>query len=252
MKIIITKIIFILIIFINYSNAQENITVEYLNENNTDFPVNLKTILNCNTNNSVFTTFFGKRKKTKTSNEEDNSAIISAETIDTYQVIDLKEKTLFSIENIDESIYKINEELPHLLWQTESNETKRIERFSCNKAKVTFRGRNWIAWYSTEIPYSFGPWKFNGLPGLILEIYDDTNRYHWTANKVKFNIKGDILLDLKDNKFITNVSLKEFVEKQEKLVLEREKRIYSMLPRGSEKVNEKSVRKGIEVNYEWE
>ena len=59
-------------------------------------------------------------------------------------------------------------------------------------------------------------------------------------------------MDIKDNKFITNVSLKEFVEKQEKLVLEREKKIYSMLPRGSEKVNEKSVRKGIEVNYEWE
>lgn len=252
MKTIKTKLILFLIIFINYSNAQEIITIEYQNENNTDFPVRLKTILNCNTNNSVFTTFFGKQKKSKVSNEEDNSATISAETIDNYQVMNLKEKTLFSIENIDESIYKINEKLPLFIWQIESNETKKIDRYLCNKALVTFRGRNWEAWYTTEIPYSFGPWKFNGLPGLILEIYDETNRYHWTASNIKFNTKGDFLLDLKYNDFIKEVNLKEFVKKQEELVLEREKRIYSILPRGTEKVSEKSFRKGIEVNYEWE
>lgn len=55
---------------------------------------------------------------------------------------------------------------------TVTNETKKIGNFTCNKAKIFFRGRNYTVWFTKEIPASFGPWKFNGLPGLILEAYD--------------------------------------------------------------------------------
>ncbi len=44
------------------------------------------------------------------------------------------------------------------------NETKVISTINCKKAEVTFKGRNWIAWYSPEITFPYGPMKFCGLP----------------------------------------------------------------------------------------
>ena len=45
--------------------------------------------------------------------------------------------------------------------------------YVCRKAEATFRGIRWTAWYAPEIPLGIGPWKFNGLPGLVLWAYDD-------------------------------------------------------------------------------
>jgi GLPGLI family protein len=53
------------------------------------------------------------------------------------------------------------------------DEVKVINTINCKKAEVTFKGRNWIAWYSPEIPFPYGPMKFSGLPGLIIKIIDD-------------------------------------------------------------------------------
>ncbi len=60
------------------------------------------------------------------------------------------------------------------------NETKIIGTFKCQKAVANFAGRNWTAWFTQDIPYPYGPYKFNGLPGLILEVYDNSNNYHFT------------------------------------------------------------------------
>lgn len=59
--------------------------------------------------------------------------------------------------------------------------TKQILGYTCKKAECDFRGRHWIAWYAMDIPIKEGPWKFNGLPGLILEAYDSKMDYHYTA-----------------------------------------------------------------------
>ena len=45
---------------------------------------------------------------------------------------------------------------------------KEIAGFNCKKARTHFRGREWIVWYTPDIPYSAGPWKLGGLTGLIL------------------------------------------------------------------------------------
>ncbi|AJW62479.1 Protein of unknown function (Porph_ging) [Elizabethkingia miricola] len=51
------------------------------------------------------------------------------------------------------------------------------KEFSVQKAVCDFGGRRWIAWYTTEIPFLDGPYKFQGLPGLILKI-EDTGKNH--------------------------------------------------------------------------
>lgn len=51
----------------------------------------------------------------------------------------------------------------------------------CNRAETVFRGRKWTAWYTFDLPFSYGPWKFSGLPGLILKVTDDEGRFCWEA-----------------------------------------------------------------------
>ena len=58
-----------------------------------------------------------------------------------------------------------------------SDETKNIGNFMAQKATANFGGRHWEAWFSTELPFSEGPYKFRGLPGLILELKDSNENY---------------------------------------------------------------------------
>ena len=63
------------------------------------------------------------------------------------------------------------------------NETKVINSLVCKKAEVRYKGRDWIAWYSTEIPFPYGPYKFSNLPGLIVKITDRTGDYDFELIK---------------------------------------------------------------------
>jgi GLPGLI family protein len=63
------------------------------------------------------------------------------------------------------------------------DESKVISTIMCKKAEVTFKGRNWIAWYAPEIPLPYGPYKFSGLPGLIVKITDDKGDFDFELVK---------------------------------------------------------------------
>jgi len=72
--------------------------------------------------------------------------------------------------------YIYNENSPTFKWKMEADTTT-ILTYTCQKATTTFRGRNYTAWFAPEIPSNNGPWKFGGLPGLILKISDESNSY---------------------------------------------------------------------------
>lgn len=63
------------------------------------------------------------------------------------------------------------ETTPSFNWEIK-NDTTTILSYLCQKATVTFRGRSYEAWFTQDIPINNGPWKFAGLPGLILQIED--------------------------------------------------------------------------------
>lgn len=56
--------------------------------------------------------------------------------------------------------------------------------YPCQKARVTFRGRTWTVWYTLELPYSDGPWKLCGLPGLILKAEDSKRDFLFSAYRI--------------------------------------------------------------------
>ncbi|MBO9562716.1 MAG: GLPGLI family protein [Niastella sp.] len=87
-------------------------------------------------------------------------------------------------------------------------ETKEIASFECRKATGTFRGRNYTAWFTTDIPVSAGPWKLGGLPGLILQAEDDKKQVTFTA--VKINLPSPETLSLSNNFTGKKVSREQF------------------------------------------
>jgi GLPGLI family protein len=56
---------------------------------------------------------------------------------------------------------------------------EKIGTYNTQKATMEFGGRKWTAWFSTDIPFQDGPYKFYGLPGLIVKIEDDGKNYSW-------------------------------------------------------------------------
>jgi GLPGLI family protein len=82
-------------------------------------------------------------------------------------------------------LHYLKEAKPKFNWAL-INETKKVGNFNCLKATCHFRGRDYIAWYTLEIPVSHGPWKFQGLPGLILEVYTPNQEIYFSAKKILF------------------------------------------------------------------
>lgn len=79
--------------------------------------------------------------------------------------------------NLQDYIYE--EELNTQDWQIQDS-IKTVLGYSCQKAECDFRSRHWTAWFTSDIPVSDGPWKFSGLPGLIMEVYDKGQQYYFS------------------------------------------------------------------------
>ncbi|WP_461787889.1 GLPGLI family protein [Pedobacter sp.] len=68
--------------------------------------------------------------------------------------------------------YLVEDSIPKIDWEIKKD-TANFSGIKCQKATARFGGRNWIAWFASSLPFQAGPWKLNGLPGLIVEAYDD-------------------------------------------------------------------------------
>ena len=94
---------------------------------------------------------------------------------------------------IDRFVY--SDSVPDLKWALVDT-TYEVCGYVCHKATTHFRGRDWIAWYC-DVPVNAGPWKFSGLPGLILAVYDTSKSQCFIANTIR---KGNSAIVMKDRK----------------------------------------------------
>lgn len=77
-----------------------------------------------------------------------------------------------------------DESYPDQQW-TLLSDTAIISGYHCQKATCSFHGRSFEAWFTSEIPIRLGPWKFGGLPGLIIKVYDSDNYYIFECTNVE-------------------------------------------------------------------
>ncbi|KFF24764.1 GLPGLI family protein [Chryseobacterium vrystaatense] len=101
---------------------------------------------------------------------------------------------------------KVNEKIN---WQL-LPETKKIGDLKCQKALADYGGRHWTAWFTEDVQVSEGPYVFNGLPGMIVEINDSTEDYLFKLVKIKKSTDKN-LFSMKGGK---NVSWEEFIKIQ--------------------------------------
>lgn len=113
-----------------------------------------------------------------------------------------------------------------------TEETKMIGRFNCQKATINFRGRDYIAWFTKDIPVPFGPWKFQGLSGLILDVYDKDQVLRITANNVNITNQNEVDASVDRSKFVQAMSIQRYLIKKKELLKEDLARLSARMPKG--------------------
>ncbi|HEY4062711.1 MAG TPA: GLPGLI family protein [Puia sp.] len=93
-----------------------------------------------------------------------------------------REKKMVRKEGILFSRFLITETLPVIDWRI-THDTASFGGLHCQKATTHFRGRDYTVWFCPDLPLPVGPWKLNGLPGVIVEGYD-------TKKEVSFTFDG--------------------------------------------------------------
>ena len=139
--------------------------------------------------------------------------------------------------------YDVFEKLPKMNWMI-TKEQKKISNYICTKAKTVFRGRTYEVWYTELIPISSGPWKFNGLPGLILQAKDLQGIYSWELKSLLYPYNNsEINLDnaLKDNPKYKKISFANF----DKIKIEAIKNKIDIIKARN------SNRQGMKANFEY-
>lgn len=101
------------------------------------------------------------------------------------------------IQRYIKKLYQYEEAIPKMQWKIE-NDKKEILGHLCRKATAEFRGREYTAWYAEDLVFDNGPFLFGNLPGLILELYDNNEHFHFTAVGINENPLPIYILTPKD------------------------------------------------------
>lgn len=126
------------------------------------------------------------RLKTNDNTIQEN-LVLSSDTIKRYVYKNLSTGVMLFEPRIDfvYKEYKVFTDSLHSMFWRITAEKKDIDSFQCIKATAFWRGRYYTAWFTEKIPVSNGPWKFGGLPGLIVEIYDSDFISYWKLKSVR-------------------------------------------------------------------
>lgn len=95
---------------------------------------------------------------------------LNSPNYDTYELLQFD---IIHLKSVDKQKWKL------------SNEKKMIGQYNVQKAETNWGGRHWTAWFAEEIPFPEGPYKFHGLPGIIMELSDSKGNYNFKLVKSK-------------------------------------------------------------------
>ena len=113
------------------------------------------------------------------------------------------------IERVGNTKYLVNEDV-HLTWKL-LPEFSTILYYKVQKASTNFGGRHWTAWFAKDIAIQDGPYKFKGLPGLILKIEDDSKSHNFELKAIKNSIENLIYPEVNNYKKI-EVSYSQYLK----------------------------------------
>lgn len=101
------------------------------------------------------------------------------------------------------NFYLTEEPLPVIKWTT-SQDTLTINTLHCQKATTHFKGRDYEVWFCADMPFHAGPWKLNGLPGLIIQAADSKKEVIFEFAGIEDVSSTNLSVSLPDDVIRTN------------------------------------------------
>ncbi|MBL1222287.1 GLPGLI family protein [Chryseobacterium sp. L7] len=188
-----TKIIILIFISINIFGQNKQFFYEYKSIPDSTVK-NLEKeimVLNIGHDKSEFYSF-EKHKSDSTMNADLKKGIFSMpfnKKMNKDRVVrDINTQKIEFITSLEPYRYSVSQNID-LKWNILA-EFNHILGYAVQKATTEFGGRRWIAWFAKEIPIQSGPYKFFGLPGLILKIEDVHKSHSFELKGIKAT-KGD-------------------------------------------------------------
>lgn len=105
--------------------------------------------------------------------------------------------------------YLMEDEWPVIDWKI-TNETRKISQLNCQKAIGAWRGRTYEAWFCADLPFHAGPWKLNGLPGLIVEAVDTRKQVSFKFEGYRTLNDGKIVIKLPEKNVAKPATIQDF------------------------------------------
>ncbi|MEO7531472.1 MAG: GLPGLI family protein, partial [Sediminibacterium sp.] len=164
-----------------------------------------------------------------------NSFLKKLELSDVYYKFSEK-NTLIYLAFADGKLFSVEENIPAINWKIVA-EVKEIKGFSCQKAMGSFKGRSYEAWFCDKIPYSNGPWKLGGLPGLIIEAYDSKKEVVFKFGSIEYEKSDGAKVTLALPTDLIKTTPKKYAEYQA-AVLRNTDATKSTLPPGVKKMDD--------------
>lgn len=244
---------FLIVAFIinsSFVRSQTSGYVEYNCVKNLGRDFQTVKVLSFNNSQSLFMELNELNEENQVINdEEDSNKMIVILKSDTKRFVlnDLEKDSLYAQEIFFKHRPITKEKTPNINWKLQDT-LKNIANFKCQLAIGEFRGRVYYAWFTNEIPVKFGPWKLQGLPGLILEANDDKNEIIYKAKKINIKPVKPDSVDVTQA-----IELRDYIESKPKLLKEKEKSMMSKMPRnGTLKLNMPDRTTQKEIIFEWE
>ena len=138
-----------------------------------------------------------------------------------YVVKSATDNKLYYYDKVGTERFCYEEDTPQLNWVV-GDSTKTILGYECFFASVDYHGRKWIVWFTPEIPVVAGPWKLQGVPGLILEASTEDGLYRFVADGIQ-----------QTEKLITPIYLVDEYEKTNRIKFLKAKRGFMDNPVGA-------------------
>jgi len=160
-----------------------------------------------------------------------NTTIVARTNTTPKFYLNQKESFYFR-DNFSNTELLVKENFKPFKWEI-LGDTKKIGKFTCQKATTTFRGRLYTAWFTKEIPVPFGPWKFNGLNGLILEVYDTDKVFHIVTNAINIKQGEGCKINTEKLNLDTAMNVESYLENKETLINAEFAKLASRLPKGA-------------------
>lgn len=213
------KYFFTVLAFVTQASySQKLAAIDYTSYYDFNFPKKIPSQLLCSDIESVFVEYISKAEDWDSNKKEETIAGVSINDFETIYTNPIVTESFFYTKNplsatiLFNDIFRgknvwIKDSFEKIDWEI-TKETKKIADFTCYKAIGKFRGNTWNVWFSYSLPMPYGPWKLQGLPGVILHASTLNNQIQFIANKITYinNSKS-----IKPNISNDTVQFKDFV-----------------------------------------